>query len=345
MRSPFTAAGQYYSAAILVVIFALGASGCADTASITEEAQLASLTVSPGDLNPAFSSSTTRYDLKVSSSDDSVTIRANPQDSATKMTMNGVATNAEEARSFPLPQPPSITPITIVLAAPSGTQKTYLVFVERPVPPAPPSSNNNLSALSVTSGNVILTLDPPFAPGTLSYTVDVDSNVGSVTVSATKADPNAAMTGSVTAGAGQATGQAPITLNGAGSPTPISITVTAPNGNAQEYRITVNRLKPSSNNNLSVLAVTPGALVPPFAPNRQNYTVVVDITVGSVVVSATKADPDAVMSALGSVIAPKGIPVGQVTIRPGQGPVAIIVVAPDGSQKTYTISVVVQPFR
>ncbi len=343
MRPTFTAAGQYYSAAILVVVFAFGASGCSDTASINEDAQLSSLTVDPGALQPAFSPNTFDYRVDVPTTTDSIIVTATPQDSDTTMTINGVPTGSGEGRPVPLEAPGSSTTIRITLSAPSGTQNTYIVLVNRPVPL---SSNNNLSALSVSSGNVVLTLDPPFAPGTLNYTVDVDSTVGSVTVSATKVDPTAAMTGSVTAGAGQASGQAPIMLNGSSrSSTPISITVTAPNGNAREYRITVTRLAPSSNNNLRALAVTPGTLIPPFAPSTLTYTVVVDITVGSVVVSATKADPDAVMSALGSVIAPKGIPIGQVTISPGQGPVSIIVVAPDGSQKTYTISVVVQPFR
>ncbi len=332
----------HYAAAIFVVVFAFGASGCADTASINEEAQLASLTVDPGALQPVFSSDTFDYRVDVPTTAESITVTPTPQDSDTTMTINGISTGSGQGQPVPLGAPGSNTTIRITLRAPSGTQKAYFVLVNRPVPL---SSNNNLSALSVTSGNSVLTLVPLFAAGTLNYTVDVDSTVGNVTVSATKAEPNAVMTGSVTAGAGQGSGQTPISLNGAGSSTPILITVTAPNGNAKEYRITVNRLAPSSNNNLSALTVTPGSLTPPFSPDTRNYTVAVDITVGSVVVSATKADPDAVMSALGSVIAPKGIPVGQVTIRPGQGPVSISVVAPDGSQKTYTISVVVQPFR
>jgi hypothetical protein len=327
---------------MLVVVFAFGASGCSDTASINEEARLSSLTIDPGALQPAFSPNNFDYRVDVPTATDSIIVTATPQDGDTTITINGVPTGSGGGRLVPLAAPGSSTTIRITLSAPSGTQNTYIVLVNRPMPL---SSNNNLSALSVSSGNVVFTLDRPFAPGTLDYTVNVDSTVGSVTVSATKVDPNAAMTGSVTAGAGQASGQAPIMLNGAGSPTPISITVTAPNGNAREYRITVNRLAPSSNNNLRALAVTPGTLIPNFSPSTPAYTVVVDMTVGSVVVSATKADPDAVMSALGSVIAPKGIPIGQVTISPGQGPVSIIVVAPDGSQKIYTISVVVRPFR
>jgi len=339
MRRPFTAVGQYYSAAILLVVFAFGASGCSDTASINEEGQLTSLAVAPGALQPAFSRNTFDYRVDVPTTADSITITATPEDSAATMTINGVSTVSGQGRPVPLGAPGSSTTIRITLSAPGGTQNTYIVLANRPVPL---SSNNNLSALSVSSGNVVLTLDPPFAPGTLNYTVDVDSSVASVTVSATKADPNAAMTGSATAGAGQAGVQAPIMLNGAGSSTPISITVTAPNGNAREYRITVNRLAPSSNNNLAALAVTPGSLTPPFTPGALNYAVDVGNSVGSMTVSATKADPNAILS--GAIADPgAGQATGQATIPlNGAGsstPISITVTAPNGNSKTYNITV------
>ncbi|MDH4078649.1 MAG: cadherin-like beta sandwich domain-containing protein [Nitrospira sp.] len=333
MKHALTIAHQSFAALLLMTI-GLGAYGCADTAAIIEEAQLASLTVSPGDLNPAFSSSTTRYDLKVSSSDDSVTIRANPQDSATKMTINGVATNAEEARSFPLPEPPSITPITIVLTAPSGTQKTYLVFVERPVPPAPPSSNNNLSNLEVSAGR----LDPAFSAGTTQYTVEVGPAVTEVTVTATKSDPNAVISGDI-----PNEGQATISLGGQGTSKVVKITVTAPNGDSKTYSITVKRLAPSTDSNLSALTLSAGTLIPSFSPGELTYLATVSANAETVTISATKSDPNAVISSAGSVIAKAGDPTGRVTVSLGRNAtttVSILVTAQDGiTRKTYTISV------
>ena len=322
MKRAFAVTGQY-STAMLFVALTVGAYGCMDTASVTQEGQLASLTVTPGALAPAFSSDITSYTVDVSTENTSVTVRAAPQDSGTTMTINGSAASSGQEHAIALPQ--ATTNIIIVLTAPSGAQNTYVVIVRK--------VNNNLSALSVTPGPLV----PVFAPGALTYTVDVDNDITSVTVSATKADPNAVMSGSVIAGAGTATGQATIQLGGAGSETDVSITVTASSGISKTYRITVNRV----NNNLSALSVTPGSLVPVFAPGALTYTVDVDNDITSVTVSATKADPNAVMS--GSVIAGAGTATGQATIPlGGQGTataVSITVTASNGDSKAYRITV------
>ncbi|UVT16573.1 MAG: cadherin-like beta sandwich domain-containing protein [Nitrospira sp.] len=322
MGRTFTIAGQCFAAVLLIVI-GLGISGCQDTASVSAEGQLASLSVTPGGLDPAFSSDITTYTVDVSTADTSVTVRATPRDGGTTMTINGQDTSPGEARTIALPQP--TTNIIIVLTAPSRTQNTYVVIVRK--------VNNDLSALSVTPGS----LAPAFVPGTLNYTTDVDAAITSVTVSATKTDPNAVMSGAVAAGAGTATGQATIPLGQPGSSTVVSITVTASNGISKTYRITVSRV----NNNLSALSVTPGVLIPAFAQSTLNYTVTVGSSIDSVAVSATKADSDAVMS--GSVSAAAGTATGQATIPlGGQGTttaVSIIVTAPNGDSKTYRISV------
>ena len=131
-------------------------------------------------------------------------------------------------------------------------------------------------------------------------------------------------------------------LGGPGTTKDLLITVTAQNGIAKTYRITIKRAAPTNNNNLSALSMNAGSLSPPFASGTVNYSVEVAASVDRITISATKSDPNAVMSALGSVIAPAGVPSGQVSATPGLGttvPVPIIVTAPDGSQKTYTINV------
>jgi hypothetical protein len=212
--------------------------------------------------------------------------------------------------------------------------KTYIITVNRP------SSDDKLKALTVTPpGN----FPPPgFVPSTLNYTVDVATNVSSVTVSATKSDPNAVMLiGSVTVPASTASGQETFPLNGAGGPpTPISVTVTAQNGvDAKTYTITVNR--PSSDDKLKALSVSAGSLNPPFVdPNILGYTVDGATDVPSVTVTAFKSDLNAVML-IGSVIVPAGTESGQVPIQTGIiTTVTIIVTAQNGvDSKTYTVTV------
>ena len=220
-----------------------------------------------------FFANTTNYAVNAPTSATSITVTAVPKDNTAIVTINGIVTAAGLGRSVALGSPGSTTTILIVVETLNGLETTYTVTVTRLL-----SSDNNLSALTVTPGS----LAPTFTSSTLDYTVNVATTVSSVTVSATKSDPNAVMTGSLTAGAGVATGQATIALGGPGTATPVTITVTAPNGNANTYRITVNRAAPSSNNNLSALSVTPGSLDPAFAANTLSYTVNVATTVTSV---------------------------------------------------------------
>jgi hypothetical protein len=219
----------------------------------------------------------------------------------------------------------------VIVTAQNGTPKIYLITVNR----AALSADNNLEALSVSPG----TLDPAFSAGTTQYTVDVATGVTAITVTATKSDPNAVISGDILNQA-----QATIQLDGPGTSKTVSIIVTAPNGTSKTYRLTVNRAAPSSDNNLSLLTVTPGSLSPGFSPSTLNYDV--SSSAASMTVSATKSDPNAVMS--GSVTAGAGVQTGSATILLG-GPeittrITITVTAPNGDSRIYTITVS-RPFR
>lgn len=333
MKQNFLSPGPWLVTTLILAI-SLGVYGCADTASVSEDvaAPLSNLTVTPGGLQPAFFANTTNYAVNAPTSAASVTVTAVPKDNAAIVTINGIVTAAGLGRSVALGFPGSTTTILIVVETLNGLETTYTVTVTRLL-----SSDNNLSALTVTQG----ALNPsPFNADTLDYTVDVATNVTSVTVTATKSDPNAVMTGSLTAGAGVATGQASIPLGGPGTATPVTITVTAPNSSAKTYNITVNRL--SNDNNLSALSVTPGSLDPAFAANTLPYTVNVAIDIAEVTVTATKSDPNAVLS--GSITDPgAGQATGQATLPlggPGTAtPVSITVTSPNGNSKTYAITV------
>ncbi len=323
--------------AVLTLAIGLSSYGCKDSVSVSEDVQvpLASLTVTPGTLQPAFFSNTTNYTVNAPTSATSATIAAVPKDNTATVTINGTVTTQ---RSVPLGAPGSTTIITILLEAQNGAESTYTVNVTRVL-----SSDNNLSALDVTPG----TLAPAFASDTEDYTVNVGVLVNSVDVSATKSDQNAGMvirwaTGSVTIGPGDnRPGQATIPLNGPGTATPVTITVTAPNGTAKTYTITVNRAALSGNNNLSGLLVTADSLDQHVDLNTPPpYTVNVPTNVINVTVTATLEDTNATLT-INNQGTSSGVASAPITLgEPGSNTdILIVVTAPNGTPKNYPITV------
>ncbi|OQW34917.1 MAG: hypothetical protein A4E19_17065 [Nitrospira sp. SG-bin1] len=314
-----------------LLAIALGPYGCSDSATVNPEVELASLTVTsvggPLALEPAFSSTTTQYSVELSSTITSVTIAAQPRVSGDTVSIDGQTTTSRSITPGPAGVPPTI--VSIVVSESNTKSRTYTVVLNR----ISLAGNNDLSALTVTPG----AMSPAFAPGLQNYTVDVATNVAAVSLSATKSDPNAVISGDV-----PNDGQAGIPLGGPGTTKDLLITVTAQNGSAKTYRITIKRAAPMDDNNLSALSVNAGVLSPPFSPGTVMYSVEVPAGIDRIIVSATKSDPNAVMSAFGSVIAAAGVAAGQATAPLGLGTttsVAMTVTAPDGSQKTYTIEV------
>jgi hypothetical protein len=290
---------------------------------------LRSLTISPGTLN--FRPDTTSYTVNVASTVTSVTVQSTPADAAASMIVNGQATDSGQARTIALNEAGSNTLTNIIVIAQNGDPKTYTINITRPAL----AGNNNLSALIVTPGP----LTPAFASNRLTYSVDAAEDVTSVTVSATKSDSNAVMSGSVTAGAGTATGQATIPLDGPGTNTVVSITVDAAGQSPKTYTITIERGARAGNNNLSALTVSPGTLAPPFSPSTTRYAVDVSSNVTSVTVTAVPQDTTAGMEVNG-----QGAGSGQAReIALGEEgsntTITIRVTPPNGNAKTYTITI------
>jgi hypothetical protein len=230
----------------------------------------------------------------------------------------------------------------LVIAQDTITNKSYAVDINV----AAPSSNANLSSLSVTPGgscNVSIT----------SCTVSVSSTTTQVTITATKADPAANMTGAVTAPPGTASGQSTPPLTGPG-PFQFSITVTAQAGNSNTYTINITRL-PSNNAGLQNLQVFAGAtptppavtLTPSFSAPGQTLVPYATATSNTqVTIVVTKSDSNATIS--GAVVSASGQATGQATITLGlTNPTQIqfVVTPPSGAAdaKTYRIDVTKTP--
>ncbi|TKB66853.1 MAG: cadherin-like beta sandwich domain-containing protein [Nitrospira sp.] len=319
-----TVVRQYLAAAFLLVIGVI-AYGCGDSATVNPVVELASLTVDPGTLQPAFSGGTTQYTVDISNNITSATITAQPAVAGDSVTINGQATTSSV---IPLGAAGITTPVNIVVSETGTNSRTYTVLFVR----AGLTGNNSLQDLSVSPG----TLDSEFTANDLNYSVDVANTVGSIRVTPTLSDPAATMTVN-----GQATnsGQArTVTLNPAGQPTNIPIVVTAQNGTPKTYQVTVSR-GVSGNNNLQGLTVSPGTLDRAFLASRTGYTVNVASTVVNITVTPRVQDPAATMTVNG-----QGTNSGQArTIQLGaegsNTPIIITVTAQNGTQKTYTVGI------
>ena len=171
----------------------------------------------------------------------------------------------------------------------------------------PPSENANLSSLSVSGCNI------GFNGGT-SYSCNVDSNVGSVSVSASTQDVGARVSG---------TGNKSLSYGG----NRINVTVTAPAGNTKTYTINVNRKDDrSSNNNLDSLSVSDGSLSPGFNSNTTEYSISVPFSVTSLNIKYKASDSKSKVSVNNNNLE------AEATTN-----VTITVTAENGSSKTYII--------
>jgi len=82
------------------ILMALSLNACSDTnnvsgpESLSSDAQLSSLTVTPGTLQPVFSGDVANYTVDVTSNVASVTVTAQPQDSGATVSINGQTTTS-----------------------------------------------------------------------------------------------------------------------------------------------------------------------------------------------------------------------------------------------------------
>ncbi|OCT13310.1 hypothetical protein A8709_03375 [Paenibacillus pectinilyticus] len=140
--------------------------------TVSSNADLSSLTLSDGTLNPAFAAGTTSYTSSVANRVSSVSVTANIYDSTATMTVNGITTASGQA-SAAVNLHVGDNVIPIVVTAQNGETKTYSVSVNR----ASSSSDGGyvappLSETKVTSTNGNLTL-PAGRAGEVSLGTEV----------------------------------------------------------------------------------------------------------------------------------------------------------------------------
>jgi hypothetical protein len=294
----------------------------------TGTTNLSGLSTSAGPIAPAFNPNTLAYTVATGFTTDQTTINASTVDSTASVTVNGQGPIQGGGTFGPFPVSVGQNNFSILVTSPTVASKTYTVTITR----QPPSTNANLSNLTVSQG----TLNPSFNPGIFGYTVNVGNSVTSINVTATVQDTAA----SLEINNQPATSGQPFTVNGlVVGANGINIVVIPQSGNPLLYTITVNRAAPASgNSNLGSLAVSPGTLQPSFNPNTNNYSVSVSNATTSVVVTATTQDTNATMTING-----QGVQSGQAftvsNLQVGNNTVTIRVTAPAGNAENYVVTV------
>ncbi|MCL6559522.1 MAG: cadherin-like beta sandwich domain-containing protein, partial [Firmicutes bacterium] len=152
------------------------------TATRSGRAALAGINVRPGTLKPDFDSDTYDYTVDVDYDVESIIVTSIAEDSRSTIKVNNEAV-ASGMPSTPINLNIGENIITIKVTALDKTARTYTVTVTR-------TGSAALVSLSLSAGD----LSPDFNAATTSYTVTVDINVTSITVTPTAADPQATIT-------------------------------------------------------------------------------------------------------------------------------------------------------
>jgi len=307
-----------------------GTTTTAYTVTVTRAASsnndLSALSTSSGTLSPAFSASTTSYTAAIAAGVASVRITPTVAASAASVTVNGLSV-ASGTTSGAIAMNPGSNTVTVTVTAQNGAPRSYTITITR----ALPSTNANLSALSISSG----TLSPAFAAGTTSYTASVGNATTSLTVTPTVADSTASVR---VDGAATTSGTASGAIALAVGANTITTTVTAQDGSTTKtYTTTVTRAG-SANSALSALGVSGASISPAFAPSTTNYTASIATTAPSIAVTPTVAEPNASVTVNGVSVA-SGASSSALPMSFGSNTVTVTVTAQSGTTTTYTLTV------
>ena len=251
-----------------------------------------------------YNQDTMTYDLTVSNDADYVTLNPSVQDPGAHFVINPRTDSRLAVDNHQVNLRAGVdTTITVTVTAedPSSTETyTLKIYKRRPDSATNPAiDDTTLRALSLSVGR----LTPAFRSSTNSYSVQVEDNVGKVTVYYTPTNNLGGVTAEVTASDGTNTldisNDNEVTLGAAGTTSTITLTITAEDGSTVtadtgenlDYTVAIYRLRPlaSANAALNVWTLN-GTPVEGFATDAlstSTHNVTVPFTTNSVTVVAT----------------------------------------------------------
>ncbi|QKJ88303.1 autotransporter domain-containing protein [Paramixta manurensis] len=121
--------------------------------TLSSDADLSGLSLSSGELSPAFSAATTHYTASVANNVSSLTVTPHLSNSAASMTVNGVAVSSGSSSSIGLSE--GTNTITVIVTAEDGmTTKSYAITIERSGL-APVAGDVSVSVAANSSDNTV----------------------------------------------------------------------------------------------------------------------------------------------------------------------------------------------
>ena len=328
---------------ITVTVTAVDGSVQATTARVTraaapsDDARLGTLQLS-GMVLEGFSSEVTDYSVTVDYNVAATTVSALAVDAGASISIDPVDADSQAPGHQVALTPDATTVITVTVTAVDGSVQATTARVTRV---AAPSDDARLGTLQL-SGMVL----EGFSSGVTDYSVGVDYNVAATTVSALAVDAGASISIEPVDADSQAPGhQVALTPD---ATTVITVTVTAADGSVQATTARVTRASaPSDDARLGAVHLTGIDLeVPETAASAlaleagvTDYSVVVDLSVAEITVSATPADAGAGVS-ITPVDADAEAPGHQVALAAGATTViTLTVTAVDGNVQATTVRV------
>ncbi|MCL1873867.1 MAG: cadherin-like beta sandwich domain-containing protein [Clostridiales bacterium] len=249
---------------------------------LSDDAYLASLSVTPVGLDQVFNSDITSYTVFVPFEVDEITV------SVTTRHLEATTIHAGEkfVGNFVQPLETGLNTVTIeVIAQDEITKRIYKIEITRNEPPV----KLRLIDLSINSDKGLVSIDPPFDPDedVFDFTAEVPFEVGSIIITADANDPDA----KVYLDRGEI-GEV-LELNEGEN----IIKVNVLRGEDHKiYTVKVTRQPNEDELKLKSLSLSSGMLNPRFNPNVISYTVEVSNEVSSIIITAEANDPEAIVA-------------------------------------------------
>lgn len=288
---------------------------------ISSQKSLETISISKGNLTPAFSADVSEYTAAVDYTDTTFDLSLAPSSSKAKCYVNGQEVTSG---SVSIPLNVGENTVTVTVKAEDGMVNTYTIKITR----VAAASNPELQTLTLSSG----VLNPAYAAGTLNYTASVLYGVSSVDVTVVPVEATSTITingESATSGVAKAVALA------VGSNS-VPVVVTAQDDSVKTYIVDITRSMASANADLASLALSVGTLSPGFSLSTLSYTASGAYSQSSLNVTATTSSEYATLT-IGGQTAISGV-AKSIALSVGANSIPIVITAQNGTTKTYTLS-------